>query len=123
MSRHRFQDRRPGAPALAQQQGLRPAISISGCRPPKLPDETAVDGEAVAFNEDGKPSFNVRQTYGPPPAPVVFYFFDLMVFGGRDVTNEPLEKRRTLLETKVLPKVQEPVRSAGSLDATLRDLV
>jgi hypothetical protein len=37
--------------------------------------------------------------------------------------REPPEKRRELLEQKVLPKVSEPVRYASSLDAALPVLV
>ena len=40
-----------------------------------------------------------------------------MVLAGRDVMREPLEKRRELLEQKVLPKLSEPVRYTSSLDA------
>jgi bifunctional non-homologous end joining protein LigD len=41
-----------------------------------------------------------------------------MVMRGRDVTREPLEKRRALLETKILPKLPEPVRYSAPLDAS-----
>ena len=88
-----------------------------------LPDDTVIDGEVVAFDEEGRPSFNVLQNYGSSPAPVVFYAFDVMVLRGKDVTSEPLEKRQTLLEKQVLPKLKEPVRYAGFLDAPLSDLV
>jgi DNA ligase D-like protein (predicted ligase) len=89
----------------------------------KLPDETVIDGEVVAFDEDGKPSFNALQNYGSAPAPVVFYVFDVMVLAGKDVMSEPLEKRRKLLETMVLPKLKEPCRYTGALDAKLSDLI
>ena len=46
-----------------------------------------------------------------------------MVLAGRDVMREPLEKRRELLEQKVLPELSEPVRYATSLDAALPVLV
>jgi ATP-dependent DNA ligase len=46
-----------------------------------------------------------------------------MVLAGRDVMREPLEKRRALLEQKILPKLSEPVRYASSLDAALPVLV
>jgi DNA ligase D-like protein (predicted ligase) len=88
-----------------------------------LPDETVIDGEIVALDEDGRPSFSVLQNYGPSPGPVQFYVFDVMVVAERDVMREPLEQRRRLLEKKILPKLREPVRYAGSLDAKLADLV
>jgi DNA ligase D-like protein (predicted ligase) len=88
-----------------------------------LPDHTVIDGEVVAFDEDGRPSFNTLQNYGSAPAPVVYYVFDVMVLGGREVMQEPLHKRRALLEKKVLPKLAEPVRYAAPLDATLPVLV
>jgi ATP-dependent DNA ligase len=46
-----------------------------------------------------------------------------MVLAGRDVMREPLEKRRALLEQKILPKLSEPARYASSLDAALPVLV
>jgi bifunctional non-homologous end joining protein LigD len=89
----------------------------------KLPDETLIDGEVVAFDEDGKPSFNALQNYGSAPAPVVFYVFDVLVLGGTDVMAEPLARRQALLEKRVLPKLKEPVRYTGTLDARLADLI
>ena len=89
----------------------------------KLPDDTVVDGEVVAFDEEGRPSFNALQNYGASAAPVVYYVFDVMVLAGRNVMREPLEKRRQLLEARILPKVAEPVRYAAPLDADLPVLV
>jgi ATP-dependent DNA ligase len=34
----------------------------------------------------------------------VYYVLDVMVLAGQDVMREPLQKRRELLEKKVLPK-------------------
>jgi ATP-dependent DNA ligase len=82
-----------------------------------------IDGEVVAFDDDGRPSFSALQNYGSGRAPIVYYVFDLMMLDGRDVMREPLEKRRRLLEKKVLPKLTEPVRYASSLEATLPVLV
>jgi ATP-dependent DNA ligase len=75
------------------------------------------------FDDDGRPSFNALQNYGSAAAPVIYYVFDVMVLAGRDVMREALEKRRELLEQKVLPKLVEPVRYASSLDAALPVLV
>jgi bifunctional non-homologous end joining protein LigD len=88
-----------------------------------LPDETVIDGEVVAFDEEGKPSFNALQNCGSAPAPVVFYAFDVMVLAGKDVMAEPLQRRQALLEKKVLPKLREPVRYTGGLQARLSDLI
>lgn len=89
----------------------------------RLPDETVVDGEVVAFDEEGRPSFSALQNYGSAPAPVVFYVFDVMVLAGDDLRRQALKVRRKLLEKKVLPKLAEPVRYAVALDAPLPVLV
>ena len=88
-----------------------------------LPDDSVIDGEVVAFDEHGRPSFSALQNYGPASAPVVYYLFDVMVLAGRDVMREPLATRRTLLETKVLPALGEPVRYAAPLEADLPSLI
>jgi ATP-dependent DNA ligase len=41
-----------------------------------LPDETIIDGEIVALDENGKPSFNTLQNYGSSKAPLLYYIFD-----------------------------------------------
>jgi bifunctional non-homologous end joining protein LigD len=89
----------------------------------KLPDNTVVDGEIVAFDPEGRPSFNVLQNHGSASAPVAYYVFDLLLLSGRDVRREPLHARRELLEKKVLPKLAEPVRYSEPLDADLTVLV
>jgi DNA ligase D-like protein (predicted ligase) len=89
----------------------------------KLPDETVIDGEIVALDEDGRPSFNALQNSIGSETSVVFYVFDLIVLSGRDMSAEPLTARRALLERKVLPTLADPVRYAGILEASLRDLI
>jgi DNA ligase D-like protein (predicted ligase) len=89
----------------------------------KLPDNTVIDGEIVAFDEEGRPSFNALQNYGSAPGPVVYYVFDVMVLAGQNLMREPLLKRRQLLEDKVLQKLAEPVRYARPLDADLPVLI
>ena len=112
-----FKTRRQPSSAIAQRQRLQRSIPgvVKGLA--KLPDNTVIDGEIVAFDQDGRPSFNALQNYGSAAAPVVYYVFDVMVLAGRDVMREPLEMRRELLEKKVLPKLTEPVRYASPLDA------
>ena len=89
----------------------------------KLPEETVIDGEVVAFDEEGRPSFNALQNSGSARTPVVYYVFDVMILGGVDVRREPLHRRRHLLEEKVLPTLSEPVRYTATLDAPLSVLI
>ena len=88
----------------------------------KMPDETVLDGEVVAIDDDGRPSFNALQNLSPGTL-LVYYVFDVVVLNGRDVTAETLETRRALLQRKVLPTLAEPVRYTGELKAGLRDLI
>ena len=88
-----------------------------------MPDETVIDGEVVALDKDGRPSFNTLQNYGSAGAPLHFYIFDLLILEGRDVMGEPLVKRRELLEEHVLPKLAEPIRYSPVLEASLKDLI
>lgn len=86
-------------------------------------DETVLDGEVVALDQEGKPSFNTLQNYGSAGASLRFYIFDLLILKGRDVMGETLVKRRELLEKHVLPKLAEPIRYSPVLDAKLDDLI
>jgi ATP-dependent DNA ligase len=51
---------------------------------------TAIDGEIVAFDPDGRPSFNPLQNYGSSTGPLFYYVLDVMVVAGRDVMALPL---------------------------------
>jgi bifunctional non-homologous end joining protein LigD len=88
-----------------------------------LPNETVIDGEVVALDQDGRQSFSTLQNYGPSGVPLLYYAFDVMILAGRDLTAETLEVRTELLERRVLPRLVEPVRYTGDLDASVRDLV
>src|SRR5215207_3252385 len=101
--------------------GIRYSNVVKGLA--KLPDETVIDGEVIALDDDGRPSFSILQNYGSSRAPVLYFVFDVMVLAGRDVMHEPLEVRRELLEKKILPKLGEPVRHAAPLDASLPVLI
>jgi ATP-dependent DNA ligase len=43
-----------------------------------MPDETVIDGEVVALDESGRPSFNLLQNYGSAGAPLIYYVFDIL---------------------------------------------
>ena len=88
----------------------------------KIPDETVIDGELVALDENGRPSFYALQNFAGSTT-VLYYVFDVMVLAGRDVKAEPLDARRTLLERRIVPKLADPARFMGELEAPLRDLI
>ena len=75
-----------------------------------LPDETVIDGEVVALDESGRPSFNLLQNYGSSNLPVFYYVFDVLILAGHDVMPEPLARRRDLLQQHILPKLKDPLR-------------
>jgi bifunctional non-homologous end joining protein LigD len=71
--------------------------------------DAVLDGEIVAFDENGKPSFERLQQriHNVDPNvvkrrmqthPVVYVVFDLLYLDGEDVTGEPYTRRRELLE-------------------------
>jgi DNA ligase D-like protein (predicted ligase) len=88
-----------------------------------LPDETVIDGEVVALDESGRPSFNILQNYGSSKAPILYYVFDVLILAGRDVMGMPLSVRRDLLDRHILSKLGEPIRESPELRAGLKDLV
>src|SRR5579862_1346774 len=88
-----------------------------------MPDDTVIDGEVVALDGVGRPSFNTLQNFGSAGAPLHFFIFDLLILEGRDVMSECLTKRRELIEKCVLPKLADPIRYSPILEGSLRDLI
>jgi DNA ligase D-like protein (predicted ligase) len=89
----------------------------------KMPDDTVLDGEIVALDADGPPSFNLLQNYGNSTGPLVYFVFDVLVLAGRDLKKETLETRRGLLEQKVMPKLAEPIRLSPALEGSMKELI
>jgi DNA ligase D-like protein (predicted ligase) len=87
-----------------------------------MPDETVIDGEVVALDEEGRPSFHTLQNYSAR-ASLHYFIFDLLVFKGRDVMAEPLVKRRELIDKHVLPKLADPIRYSPILEGSLANLI
>jgi DNA ligase D-like protein (predicted ligase) len=88
-----------------------------------LPDETVIDGELVAMDESGRPSFNALQNYGSSEVAIFYYVFDVLMLAGRNVMSEPLSARRDLLLQRVLPELGEPIRHSPEFKASLADLI
>jgi bifunctional non-homologous end joining protein LigD len=56
-----------------------------------------LDGEIVALDADGRPSFQALHHSTFDGLTVVFYAFDLLHLDGRDLTKRPLDERRDAL--------------------------
>lgn len=87
-----------------------------------LPDGVVLDGEVVAFDPDGNPSFSLLQRrtgFGGAgtgaKVGVNLVVFDVL-FHGADITSEPLEERRSVLDRLDLASpiiVPEPTPESG----------
>jgi len=62
-----------------------------------FPADSIVDGELVALDSSGKPSFSLIQNSATSGAEIVFFAFDLLRHEGKDLTQLPLSERRKLL--------------------------
>jgi bifunctional non-homologous end joining protein LigD len=61
-------------------------------------DQVVIDGEIVAVDEQGRPSFQALQHRGSHPKhTIVFYAFDLLHLNGEDTTALALKARRAKL--------------------------
>jgi len=92
-----------------------------------LPAKSLVlDGEIVALDEHGWPSFqllqNFRHEHSSRGLRLNYYVFDLLNYENRDLKKLPLEQRRRLLEA-VLGDAVEPIRLSGTLDGDPEELV
>ena len=66
--------------------------------------ETVLDGEIVALNDQGRPSFQLLQNRNGEPRPfLLYYVFDLLYRDGYDVRGVPLEQRKALLRCSLMP--------------------
>ncbi len=75
----------------------------------KLPAGCLIDGEAVAIDDDGKPSFQLLQsTLKGGSASLAFYAFDLLVDRGDDIRKLPNIERKERLAA-LLAGVSPPI--------------
>jgi bifunctional non-homologous end joining protein LigD len=89
----------------------------------KLPDDTIIDGELVALDENGLPSFNVLQNYNHSGTSLQFYVFDLLYLRGRNLLDQPLDERRELLRSRVMPLMSGEILMSESLEASAAEVV
>ena len=88
-----------------------------------LPDDTIVDGEVVALDDQGRPSFSALQKFTYSVGSLHFYAFDLLAFKGKDLRKLPLSQRRVLLEKHALQGMRDPVRLSHVFKASPKRLI
>ena len=94
--------------------------------------EAILDGEVVAFDEQGKPSFSTlqrRMHVGDPHAvrahasttPILYAIFDVLFVDGESVMERPWTERRAVLEELVAPGDRWRVPATHEDGAALAD--
>lgn len=66
-----------------------------------LPDDTVIDGELIALDDNGRPSFTLMQNFKSASERIRYYVFDILILKSRDLTREPLSERRKLLRSEI----------------------
>lgn len=118
---HLFELKLDGVRILADKRGDRVALGYRKIRSatesyPEIAEAIAklaehrvvLDGEVVAFDEEGRPDFQRLGTriqsrgksarHAAVSVPVAYVVFDVLVVGDRDVTSLPIEARKMILE-------------------------
>jgi bifunctional non-homologous end joining protein LigD len=87
-------------------------------------DHVILDGEIVALDEKGRSSFQLLQVFksSEQRVPLVYYTFDLLFLGSKDLRKEPLTARRKLL-AEVLKKAPPNIRLSEGLQGSKEDLL
>ncbi|MGI8604515.1 MAG: non-homologous end-joining DNA ligase [Verrucomicrobiales bacterium] len=86
------------------------------------PAKAIFDGEIVALDEKGRPSFQLLQDIGNTDTTVVYYVFDLLEQGSQNLCKRPLIERKAALQ-KLLTDVEDPIRFSANLNGKPKDLV
>jgi len=87
-----------------------------------LPANTMLDGEVVALDADGRPSFRLLHRTRTSADRIFYYAFDVLAYAGQDVRDRALADRRRLLEAAV-PETTGTLRRSVTLDAAPAELV
>jgi bifunctional non-homologous end joining protein LigD len=81
-----------------------------------------LDGEVCALNAEGKSSFQLLQNSGETNHPVVYYVFDVLFEGSKDLRGFPLLERKTRLDA-ILLKVVDPIRPSPGFTENPREIL
>jgi bifunctional non-homologous end joining protein LigD len=87
-----------------------------------LEGEFVLDGELVAFDAQGRPSFQLLQDAKSEDSSIFYFIFDLLNRAGEPLLDAPLERRRALL-TSLLTSAKDPLRLSAQLQASSGQII
>jgi bifunctional non-homologous end joining protein LigD len=87
--------------------------------------EVNIDGEIVALDYKGRPSFQLLQGFDVSLVrpPIVFYAFDLLRLNGQDLRSSPVEERKAKLATLLQRPPTEDIRYSASFTQNIDELL
>lgn len=88
----------------------------------ELPGDFAMDGEIVALDDKGRPSFQLLQNSGSARPAIYFYAFDLLHHDGENLQRSPIERRREMLG-ELLANPTDPLRLSPLLQAPAGEIL
>jgi bifunctional non-homologous end joining protein LigD len=83
---------------------------------------TILDGEVVALDDAGRPSFNLLQNFRFTAKQIHFYAFDILAWNNKNLMSLALEKRRELLASQ-LEDISDPVRISEDFQGAPQEIV
>ena len=87
-----------------------------------LEGDFVLDGELVALDSQGRPSFQLMQNSLSQSLPIYCYAFDLLHLNGKLLVKLPLSRRRELLED-LLAGPKDPLRLSPLLQASSGEIL
>jgi bifunctional non-homologous end joining protein LigD len=86
--------------------------------------DAIIDGEIVALDDKGRPSFQLLQGFdmGLVRSPIVFYVFDLLRLNGKDLRGLPIEERKAKLAA-LLKNPPPAIRYSASFTENIGELL
>ena len=83
---------------------------------------TILDGEIVALDDAGRPSFNLLQNFRFKAKQIHFYAFDILACNNKNLMGLALQKRRELLANQ-LENIFDPIRISENFDGPPKEIV
>jgi bifunctional non-homologous end joining protein LigD len=88
----------------------------------RIENNTMLDGEIVALDEHGRPSFDLLRHSRSEARTIHYYAFDMLIYKGKSLLKVPLQTRRQLLKSTISP-LWDTVRFSEAFEGRSDQLV